>query len=103
MLTQEMVRNKLINNSKAFKMQYVASKIHMELSVGNHLLHTSFLRFPRSFIIICLLSISYYLCTSKAQTKSGNSFAFENTGFFDGTTGGKSELRIGTKQKLKKS
>lgn len=46
----------------------------MELSVGNHLLHTSFLRFPRSFIIICLLSISYYLCTSKAQTKSGNSF-----------------------------
>ncbi len=26
MLTQEMVRNKLINNSKAFKMQYVAEQ-----------------------------------------------------------------------------
>lgn len=51
------------------------SKIHMELSVDNHLLHTSFLRFPRSFIIICFPSSSYYLCTSKAQTKSGNSFS----------------------------
>ena len=51
------------------------SKIHIELSVDNHLLHTSFLRFPRSFIIICLPSSSYYLCTSKVQTKSGNSFS----------------------------